>query len=95
MVVFPFRVERRLSRMARILASGIFFAYRLIGQISTTAEFINQALGFEFLKPAEKLLIILDYVPVIAVSVIGYFLLLRARAAYVAAMKGYNTAKSK
>ena len=75
---------------AALLASGIFFIYRLIGQIMTTVEFVEQALGFEFLKPDEKLLIILDYVPVIAVSVIGYFVLLRARAAYVAAMKQYN-----
>ena len=73
-----------------LLASGIFFVYRLIGQISTTVEFVKAALGFEFLKTEEKLLIILDYVPVIAVAILGYFLLLRARALYLAAAKRHR-----
>jgi hypothetical protein len=71
---------------AALLASLIFFVYRLIGQISETVEFLKRAMGFTFLKTEEKVILLLDYLPVIGVAVAGYFLLLFARKTYLVAV---------
>ena len=67
---------------AAILISSLIFAYRLVGQIMETVQFIDDALGFTFLRPAEKAILFLDYIPVFLASLLGYFLLLYARGLY-------------
>ena len=67
---------------AALLVSGVIFAYRLIGQVIETVQFINDALGFTFIKPAERLMLFLDYIPVLLASFLGYLVLLLARKLY-------------
>lgn len=77
------RCDRTSSTVrAAMLISSLIFAYRLIGQIVESVQFVNDALGFTFLKPAEKAMLILDYIPVLLASFLGYFLLLYARELY-------------
>ena len=65
-----------------ILISALIFAYRLIGQIVESIQFVSDALGFTFLKPAEKAMLFLDYIPVFLASFLGYFLIFFARNLY-------------
>ena len=65
-----------------LLVSAVILAYRLIGQIIESVQFVRDALGFTFLRPAEKLMLFLDYIPVLLGSVLGYFILLYARRLY-------------
>ena len=67
---------------AALLISGLIFAYRLIGQIVESVQFVRDALGFTFLKPAEKAILFLDYIPLLLASFLGYFVLLYARTLY-------------
>ena len=67
---------------AALLISGLIFAYRLIGQIVESVQFVRDALGFTFLKPAEKAILFLDYIPLLLASFLGYFVLLYARKLY-------------
>ena len=67
---------------AALLISGLIFAYRLIGQIVESVQFVKDALGFTFLKPAEKAILFLDYIPLLLASFLGYFVLLYARKLY-------------
>lgn len=66
-----------------LLVSLLIFAYRFIGQIVETVQFISDALGFTFLKPAERLMLFLDYIPILLGSFLGYFVLLLARRLYL------------
>lgn len=67
---------------AAILISALIFAYRLIGQIIESIQFVSDALSFTFLKPAEKAMLFLDYIPVFLASFLGYFLIFYARGLY-------------
>ncbi len=63
---------------AAILSSSLIFAYRFIGQLISAIRFVNESFGFLFLKPGEKAMLFLDFIPVLAVSAGGYFLMLLA-----------------
>lgn len=67
---------------AAIAISALIFAYRLIGQIIESVQFVRDALGFTFLRPAEKAMLFLDYIPVFLASFLGYFLIFYARNLY-------------
>lgn len=69
---------------AAILASSLIFGYRLLGQVLYAIQFVKDSFGLLFIKPAEKATLFLDFLPVIAVSAGGYFLMLWARRAYLA-----------
>ncbi len=68
---------------AAILASSLLFTYRFARQVIYAVQFADEAFGFIFLKPGEQAALILDFVPVLAVSAGGYFLMLLARGLYV------------
>ena len=70
------------------LVSAAIFAYRLIGQVLESVQFVRDALGFTFLRPAEKLMLFLDYIPVLLASFLGYFILLYARRLYFKITEG-------
>ena len=72
---------------AIILASSLLFAYRLLGQILYAIEFVNAQFGFSFLNPAEKLVLMLDFIPVFGVSLGGYYLMLWAYRLYLRILK--------
>ncbi len=68
---------------AAILASSLIFGYRFIGQLISAIRFVNESFGFLFLKPGEKAMLFLDFIPIFAVSAGGYFLMLLARRLYL------------
>lgn len=74
-----FRDTKSPAIRAAILSSALFFVIRLFSYILTVADFIKESFGFIFIDTGEKLTLILDAIPVIAVPLIGYFLLLTAR----------------
>ena len=74
-----------------ILATVLLFAYRLIGQIAETVSFIDSAMGITFLKTGEKIAMVLDYIPVLALPALGYFLLLWARRRFMLAAQARKT----
>ena len=74
-----FRDTKSPAIRAAILSSALFFVIRLFSYILTVADFIKESFGFIFIDTGEKLSLILDAIPVIAVPLIGYFLLLTAR----------------
>lgn len=67
---------------AAIAASSLIFVYRLVGQVVTAVGFVQESFGFVFLKTGEKVMLILDFIPVFAVSAMGYFLILWGAALY-------------
>ncbi len=75
---------------ATFAASLLILVYRLIGQILTTIEFVNES---GFLYPAETVTIILDFLLVIASSVAGYFVALYARRRYLRAQREFEQNK--
>lgn len=66
-----------------ILATSLLFAYRLVGQIMETVSFIDKAMGLTFVKTGERVAMVLDYIPVLALPTAGYFLLLLCRRAWL------------
>lgn len=68
---------------AAILASSLIFGYRFLGQVIYAVDFVKDSFGFTFMKTTEKLTLLLDFIPVFAVSAAGYFLMLWARRAYL------------
>ena len=68
---------------AVFLTSSILLAYRLVGQVISAVQFVTEAFGFAFLKPGEKAMLFLDFIPILAVAAGGYFLMLVARRLYL------------
>ena len=81
------RDKASLTLRAVILSSSLLFAYRLLGQILYAIEFVNAQFGFSFLNPAEKLVLVLDFIPVFLVSLGGYYLMLWTYRLYLRILK--------
>lgn len=81
------RATSSVTLRAIILANSALFAYRLLGQILYAVNFVNDSFGFTFLKPEEKLTLILDFIPVFGVAVASYYLLLWSFRLYLRILK--------
>ena len=76
-----------------ILSTVILFAYRLLGQILEAVEFVQENGALFFLNFQEKLFMVLDFIPVFAVSIGGYYLMLLARRLYLKTSAAWQTEK--
>ena len=76
---------------ATLAASLLILVYRLVGQILTTIDFVNES---GFLYPGEIVTIILDFLLILATSAAGYFIALYARRRYLRAQRDYEAARA-
>lgn len=78
-----------------LLATGLFFVYRLIGQIIESVSFVKEMFGFTFMTTGEKLAMVLDYIPVFVLPAAGYFILLWSRRQWLLATERRATDEKK
>ena len=68
---------------ASLLSAGLLLLYHLLDQILYAVSYIEERFGLLFMETGEKLALFLDFIPVLAVPVGGYFLALLGRRGYL------------
>lgn len=68
---------------AALLSAGLHLLYRLIDHILYVVSYVEERFGFLFMETGEKLALFLDFIPVLAVPVGGYFLTILGRRWYL------------
>lgn len=68
---------------AALLSAGLYLLYRFLDHLFYVIDYVEASFGFLFMETEEKVALFLDFIPVFAVPLAGYFVLLLGRRLYL------------